>query len=130
MITLSPTVIVSSVLYAFALGLSPASALMLPLATLSFCLFTGLFGLAANLLLPKLDWKNEIVPIKQGGASLVAMLGGMLASGVFGGIAALLALLLPAAVALLFSTVLMLTVSAGIAAFVFKNGVAIFESLS
>lgn len=126
----APVVLVASLLYAVALGTDPVSALMLIIASLAFCLFSALFGLTVNLLLPKLDWKNEAVPIKQGGASAIAMFGGTLAGSIFGGIAVAFSLLLPAAVALLLSTLVMLAASFGLAAFIFKGGVKMFEQLS
>jgi len=39
--------------------------------------FTALFGLYINLLLPKLDWTNEAQAIKQSGAAFIVAFGGM-----------------------------------------------------
>ena len=43
-----------------------------------FVLLAGVFGLMMNLLLPKLDWTNEAVPVKQSMSVLVTMLSTML----------------------------------------------------
>ena len=124
-----PTVTVTGILYAVLLRAGILEALMLILASYAFALFSALFGLAMNLLFPKLEWKNELVPVKQGASVLLAMLGCPLAGSVFGGIAVVFSLLLPTAVALLLSTLIMLAASLGLAAFVFKGGVRMFESL-
>ena len=55
----------------------PSDPLMLAalfLIPLLFSLFAGLCGLAVNLLLPNLTWKNPVVPVKKGAAVLVTML--------------------------------------------------------
>lgn len=43
-----------------------------------FVLLAGVFGLTINLLLPKLDWTNEAVPVKQSMSVLVTMLSTMI----------------------------------------------------
>ena len=43
--------------------------------------YEGLFGLWANLLLPKLDGVNDTVIVKQSASVLVSMLGGLLPVG-------------------------------------------------
>ena len=42
-----------------------------------FVLLVGVFGLMMNLLLPKLDWTNEAVPVKQGMSGFVTMMSTM-----------------------------------------------------
>ena len=43
-----------------------------------FVMLAGVFGLTINLLLPKLDWTNEAVPVKQSMSVLVTMLSTMI----------------------------------------------------
>lgn len=43
-----------------------------------FVLLAGVFGLMMNLLLPKLDWTNEAIPVKQSMSVLVTMLSTMI----------------------------------------------------
>lgn len=52
----------------------PVILVSLFLVPLLFSLFAGLSGLAVNLLLPNLTWKNPVVPVKKGAAVLVTML--------------------------------------------------------
>ncbi len=40
-------------------------------------LFTAFFGLWANLKFPRFDWINEVLVVKQSGAAMLAVLGGM-----------------------------------------------------
>jgi ABC-2 type transport system permease protein len=47
------------------------------LMPLLFTLFTGLFGLTLNVLLPKFDWVNEVQPVKQGMPVMILMFGAM-----------------------------------------------------
>ncbi|MBR6694548.1 MAG: hypothetical protein IKL62_06350 [Clostridia bacterium] len=49
---------------------------LIPLAVLLFVLLTALAGLWLNLRVPKLDWTNDVVPIKQSASVTIAMFGG------------------------------------------------------
>ncbi len=96
----------------------------------AFLLFVGLLGLISNLLFPKLVWKNELVPIKQGFSSLVTMVGGFLSASLFGGGATALALILPTAAALALATLPLLLASAFLFGMLFNWGVRRFEELT
>ena len=124
-----PFAILSAILYWCILGLSLGEGAVILLIAASFCLFTATFGLTANLLFPKLEWKSEVIPVKQGAASALALLGGIVAAVVFLIPAILLSGLLPPAVALLIPLLLFLGSAAGLYAFILRGGVRRFEAL-
>ena len=51
--------------------------LMLLLFAGSYTLFMALVGLSLGVKMPTLTWTNEIVPIKQGGAVMIILFGGV-----------------------------------------------------
>jgi ABC-2 type transport system permease protein len=55
-------------------GLSRAMLYVLPLV---YCIFTSLMGLAFNLRMPKLEWKNEAAVVKQSASVTVTMIVGI-----------------------------------------------------
>ncbi len=129
---LTPTVPVAAAslaLYAVALRLPVLDVLAALPALLAYLAFSSLFGLFMNLLFPKLEWKNEMVPVKQGAAVLFAMLG----SGIVAGLGALLLLplsyLLPTAVALLAYAAVLGLGAFGLYRIVMTVGVRRFEAL-
>ncbi len=129
LIPTSPVAALASVLYAVAIRASLGEALALLLVSLAFVLLSAEIGLIANLLLPKLEWKNEAIPVKQGASTLIAMLGGMLLSMVLGGLMLFFTMLLPAAVALLLTAFLLLGGSALLLLYLSRGGVRRFEAL-
>ena len=124
-----PAAAIGAILTSVALRLDVRHGLLLLLNTAAFVLLSALFGLVANLFFPRLTWKNELEPIKQGMASLVAMLGSGLTALLFGGGSILLSILLPASLALLILLALTLAAAFGLLAFLRRGGVRIFESL-
>ena len=56
--------------------LRPTQLLMLLLFACSYVLLTALVGLVLGVKMPTLTWTNEIMPIKQGGAVIITLLGG------------------------------------------------------
>ena len=91
--------------------------------------FFAASGIAINLLLPNLQWTNEVVVVKQSGATAVAMFGG------FGFVAALVGgyflfgKFLPAWGYLLVCAAVMALALVGVCIFLKKKGVEIFERL-
>lgn len=81
LVTTVPAVLVSATVLTVFGGLSPATAVMLYLVPIAFALFTSVVGLALNVAMPKLDWKNEQQVIKQGGAVGFSILIGFGAAG-------------------------------------------------
>lgn len=89
----SSTILLSKVAANLVVGLPPlallsAAAILVlpmdaPMAFLVFLLpqffqiFAAVFGLCANLWMPRFDWVNETVVVKQSGSVLLAMCGGM-----------------------------------------------------
>ncbi|MDY5016104.1 MAG: hypothetical protein SO063_08595, partial [Eubacteriales bacterium] len=89
----SSTILLSKVAANLVVGLPPlallsAAAIFVlpmdaPMAFLVFLLpqlfqiFAAVFGLCANLWMPRFDWVNETVVVKQSGSVLLAMFGGM-----------------------------------------------------
>ena len=124
----APCALAAGVMLSVAIGASLPTALLSSLCILAFALFHAALGLAANLWFPKLDWKNELVPIKQGAAPLLAMLGGVAAAILLGGAGTLLSLVAPW-LGLLASLTLTLGAAAALLAWIFTRGVRDFEAL-
>lgn len=57
-------------------GLGVWQVLLILLASVTYTVFFGAFGLAMNLKFPNLKWTNETVAVKQGIATMIAMFGG------------------------------------------------------
>ena len=68
-----PVLLVAIVCFSIAFSLSVPEAACLVVFTVPAALFTPIIGLIANLWFPRLDYKNELVAIKQGGGVLAAM---------------------------------------------------------
>ena len=80
MLLMLPAVLISAALLTGALGLSGVNALSCFLLPLSGVLLAPSWGLIANLLFPRFDWKSETEVVKQGASALVGMLGAFLLS--------------------------------------------------
>ena len=78
-IIIIPSIIAITVL-SIALKFSVLDFVMLLILALIFALIVSAGGLLLNLVYPKMNWENETQPIKQGLASLLTMLGGMMLS--------------------------------------------------
>jgi ABC-2 type transport system permease protein len=124
-----PVALVSGILTSLALGKGLAVSLSLILLLLAHNLFLAVFGLFCNLLLPKLEWSNMMIPVKQGGSAALTLLAGMFLSLLFGGCGILLSLLLPPAIALALASLLPLGGAALLFLYLMRGGVRRFESL-
>jgi ABC-2 type transport system permease protein len=69
------------------------------------CFYISVLGLVMNCRYPLFEWKSEVVPVKQGGATMLTMLIGSLSLAPFVGVVALCSALLPGLV--LFMEVMM-----------------------
>lgn len=125
----APVALLTGVLFAIVLGAPVTLLLMLPVFLLCYTLTSAAVGLAANLLFPKMEWKNEVVPIKQGGASLLAMLGNAVCAALGSGAAVLLSLVIPAPLALFGGALVLLAIFAVLLWCILNVGVRQFESL-
>lgn len=61
------------------LSLDPLEFFILWAVPAVYSVFTALFGLFVNLLLPKMEWNSAMVVIKQSASSFASVFGGMLA---------------------------------------------------
>lgn len=125
----APIAALTGILFAIALKASLVEGVLLILFLLAYTLLSATLDLVANLLLPKLEWKNELVAIKQSGAILLAMLGNAVCASLCGGVAILLSFVLPAALALFGGTLFCIGIAAALFAYIHTVGVRQFESL-
>ncbi len=115
----------------FVIALKPAllTAVLMLLCPLAFAFLSAFVGLSLNLLFPKLEWNNMLIPIKQGLSTFLSMLVngilGMLP--LFGGF--VLALLLPPFLVLGIITLLYGGMAALLWLWLAKRGVTRFEAL-
>ena len=73
-----PLLLAVSVISLIVLDISGIYLLLVPLCAILFAVTMAALGLFCNLLLPNLTWTSEIVPVKQGLAVGITLLGGML----------------------------------------------------
>ncbi|MEG1754678.1 MAG: hypothetical protein RRZ24_07250 [Clostridia bacterium] len=113
-----PLSIISAAIIAVGLNATLTEWLFLMVTPIVFALFSAVLGLFINLLLPKLDWKNEVEVVKQSTSVMIAKLDGMmLVLGLAGVLIATGAIWL-----LLLSTLVALVISALVWACMCKNG--------
>ena len=72
-----PAVLLASTSFCIAFQTDGAMTLLMYLTPVCYALFTAFSGLAINLALPKLDWENETVVVKQSASVFVAVMLGM-----------------------------------------------------
>ncbi len=72
-----PSVLFAGVMLNLILDISLLMRALLFLAPAALTLFQALFGVAVNLRFPKFDWISEMVAVKQGASTLIAMFGAM-----------------------------------------------------
>lgn len=75
-----PAALLSSMLLVLGLSPTPVEAAAFFLLPLSAVVLAPAWGLIANLLFPRFDWKSETEVVKQGASVLVCMLGSMVLS--------------------------------------------------
>ena len=129
LIPASAVALIAGILFAIALRLAPIEALMLLVFLFAYALTSATLGLTVNLLFPKMEWKNELVPIKQSAASFLAMVGNVICVSIGGGVAVLLSLWIPAAAALLCGALVLAGIAYALLSYVNRGGVRQFESL-
>lgn len=124
----APCALAAGVMLSVAVGHGFTVGLLLSLTLPAFSLYHAALGLAANLWLPKLDFTNEMVPIKQGGATLVTMFGGIASALVLGAVTVFLSVIAPV-FGLLAALLLCLGATAALLAYILTRGVRDFEAL-
>ncbi|HPE94685.1 MAG TPA: hypothetical protein PLT66_01280 [Bacillota bacterium] len=78
LVIFAPAVIIGATVTGIAFGMSVAEIVMTMLCAMLAQLMTALFGLLMNLALPKLEWTNSTVVIKQSASVVIALFGSMI----------------------------------------------------
>ncbi|MDR3278467.1 MAG: hypothetical protein LBT12_06805 [Oscillospiraceae bacterium] len=124
-------VLIAAVCCAVAVGETAQDALLIIATPCLFTLTTALFGLVVNLLFPKLDWVNEIQPVKQGLPVLIVMFGGVALLIALGAVYAFaLSSILTPGVFLLLCDILFALASAALYYYLTTAGARRFEQLT
>lgn len=113
----------------FRLGFTPVQGVSLLVCTAALSWFLSLFGMAANLLFPRLDAANDTVICKQSLSAAVGVLGGMALVGAGVGLCFALAPLLPVEGCLLAGGTVLLLLSLPLARWLATAGVRRFRRL-
>ncbi|MGI6150461.1 MAG: hypothetical protein ACOYIR_00700 [Christensenellales bacterium] len=71
-----PVCVIAGAAASIALGVDALNAALTILVPMAYALLSGLVGLVTNLLMPMLNWKNPMVPIKRSGSVIVCMVTG------------------------------------------------------
>ncbi len=124
-----PPLAILSIVAILVLPMSAPMALFVFLLPQLLQIFAAVFGLCANLWMPRFDWINEMTVIKQSGSVMVATFGGM-GLEMLGVVAyiTLGSLYSPLAI-LSMVTVLVILLDAALTAYLFKKGIQLFEKL-
>jgi ABC-2 type transport system permease protein len=104
-------------------------AILTVIVPLLFVLLTAVFGVAVNLKLPNLKWTNETVPVKQGMAVGLSLLGGFLVIGALAVGYFFLTWLIPAWLYLLLCGVVFAAVTVCLSIWLYYRGTKIFVTL-
>lgn len=72
-----PVCVICSVVASLYLKVDALAAVMAVLLPMAYSLLAGLVGLVTNLLLPMLNWKNPMVPVKRSGSVFLCMVIGI-----------------------------------------------------
>ena len=124
-----PAAFIAAVGGAIAVPATASVRIALFFAVLLFTVFLALVNAAIGVKMPVLNWTNELSPIKQSGAVMLAMLGGWALCAVLGGVYLLIGYRLGAAAYLLLWCVLCAAVSLLLLRWLDKKGAKIFAAL-
>ncbi|HWT73824.1 MAG TPA: hypothetical protein VN258_03770 [Mobilitalea sp.] len=81
-LTILAPAVIDTVIIGAAMRMGVIKTMILVLVTITCSLFTALFGLLMNILLPNFNWTTEVVIIKQSAASMISIFGAMAYVGV------------------------------------------------
>ena len=109
---------------------SIAVKIMICVTPMVFAAFAALFNTVVGLRMPLLNWTNELAPIKQSGAVVIALFGGWAIAVIPGGLYLLVGYHIGAAAYLLLCTVLFGALSVWLLRWLDDKGSRIFSSLS
>lgn len=127
-ITLPPLAI-AALVACLVLGTTPLQGLLIIVTPLVLQVFISLMGLVSNLLLPRFDWLNETVVIKQSASVMAAVFGGMAAVALPALIYLFLASGIPGDIYMAMSALFFLVLSLIMLAFLKGKGTKIFDNL-
>lgn len=126
-----PAVLFAGVMLNLILDIGLLMRALLFLAPGALTLFQALFGVAVNLRFPKFDWISEMIAVKQGASTLIAMFGAMalvaLPTVVY---ATALSGMIGLEVYIALVTLLVCALAAGLYIFLKTKGARMFEALS
>jgi len=126
-----PTIVIAAITSWFVIPMKFFDAIIILILPLLIQIFVALFGLVVNLILPRFNWVNETVVIKQSGSSIIGVFGGI----AFVGLPVLLYALLFNGMDITINTFLMACVAyaalscVGLYAYLMTKGIKRFESL-
>lgn len=125
-----PSVLIAGLVSIFVLDMTFLQVLLMMMLPSIITVFCALFGVVVNLHFPRFDWINEVVAIKQGMSTMIAMFASMAAIGVPALLYALLLLkYMTAEVFMLICTVIFAVLSLWMFRYLKTKGKAKFASL-
>jgi ABC-2 type transport system permease protein len=126
LIMTAPACIIAAILFCMSLRPGLTTGIYMFLTPLAYSLFVAPFGLAVNLLMPKLEWTSDTQVIKQSGAVVVAVFAGMAAVG----IPIVLSFTLNTGIVMLCTTIAAALAGAGLIMWINRAGVKRFRKLN
>ena len=126
-----PSVLFAGVMLNLILDINPLTRVLLFLTPAALTVFQAMFGVAVNLRFPKFDWISEMIAVKQGASTLIAMFGAMalvaLPTILY---ASILSSLIRPEIYIALVTVLIAALAAGLYVFLKTKGSKMFAALS
>ena len=126
-----PSVLFAGVMLNLILDINPLTRVLLFLTPAALTVFQAMFGVAVNLRFPKFDWISEMIAVKQGASTLIAMFGAMalvaLPTILY---ASILSSLIRPEIYIALVTVLIAALAAGLYVFLKTKGGKMFSALS
>ena len=122
--------LVSCVAFGVIFQIGAVDIVVLLLLGFSYVVLTAAFGLAMNLHFPALDWKSEVVAVKQGASVMISIFTSMIIAIVPVIVYTFIGNLLSYVWFLLLVTAVFAVISAALIGYIFSNGIRIFENLN
>lgn len=129
MIITAPAALICAVVAMIVIRPDPLTAVMVPLFSVIFTLFCAATGLLVNLYMPKLDWTNETVAVKQSMSVFVSLMLGYAMIVILGVMFFLLGSFISAGIFLLIAALLVTVLDIVILRILFTSGVRVLASL-
>ena len=124
-----PVTVLLSIAVSLALKLGPLMTVLIIVMNVIFVAFNASLGLMLNLRFPRLDWTNEVQPIKQSLPVMVALFGSWIIAAAIGGLFFLAAGSIRGEIYLLLVSVVLAGLTALMNAWIFRRGAEIFSKL-